>query len=162
MATKKSKSNLRQPSSKNGQFVKLFVYGLLRKGYGLNSVHLGEEVYLGRAKTKKKYALYSHGLPYVIKDEHISPISGELYLIKKEKLADIDKVEGHPHMYKREQVDVITKEGNEYKAWLYFYPKAIGYLIEGGDYEDMMHTPVEPLFPGEYIDEDDDEFDEFL
>jgi gamma-glutamylcyclotransferase (GGCT)/AIG2-like uncharacterized protein YtfP len=35
----------------------------------------------------------------------------------------IDRLEGHPHSYKREKTNIKMQDGQVVEAWLYFYPE---------------------------------------
>jgi gamma-glutamylaminecyclotransferase len=48
----------------------VFVYGTLQQGFS-NHRYLAGSKFLGRARTEKKYALYSAGLPFVIMTEPV-------------------------------------------------------------------------------------------
>ena len=47
----------------------------------------------------------------------------------------IDRLEGHPEWYRREEVKVVTGKGETVTAWLYFYPEKRGKLVKTGRYE---------------------------
>jgi gamma-glutamylaminecyclotransferase len=110
----------------------VFVYGTLLRGLS-NHALLSQARFLGTATTKESYALYVDYYPKVIRNEAVSTIAGELYLVDGPTLARLDDLEDHPFMYRREQVPVIMDDGEEVQAWLYFYPQPGGYLLEGGD-----------------------------
>ena len=107
--------------------IAVFVYGTLRRG-GKNHALLQNARFLGMAKTKEQYALYRHDFLYLYKHERISQIIGELYEVNAATLAALDELEGHPDEYKREVIQVITEDGTERDAWIYFYPHKIGKL----------------------------------
>ena len=109
----------------------LFTYGTLKKGYFNNRLLSGAE-FLGTGKTVEKYAMYESGIPFVIKGEVVSHIYGELYRIDTQTLKIIDRLEGHPDWYRREEVGVVTEEGEVVSAWLYFYPEKRGELLKSG------------------------------
>ena len=111
----------------------LFVYGTLKRKFH-NHYLLESSKYLGNGHTKSKYALYESSIPFVIKDEHVSVIYGELYEINNETLKRLDRLEGHPNWYCREQVEIITESGQTMTAWLYFYPQPNGKLNTTGLY----------------------------
>jgi gamma-glutamylcyclotransferase (GGCT)/AIG2-like uncharacterized protein YtfP len=116
---------------------KLFVYGTLRKGRWSHR-WLQKSRYLGLARTCQKYALYAAGIPWVSKQEPVSPIVGELYEISEDTLSMIDLLENHPHSYRREEVDVRLEDGGIATAWLYFMHRQGGTLIPSGDYTDWI------------------------
>jgi gamma-glutamylaminecyclotransferase len=110
----------------------VFVYGTLLRGLS-NHTLLAQARFLGAARTKEAYALYVAAYPKVIRDEPVSPIVGELYLVNGPTLALLDDLEDHPFMYRREQISVIMDDGEETLAWIYFHPQPGGYLVAGGD-----------------------------
>ncbi len=110
----------------------VFVYGTLLRGRSHHAL-LSEARFLGKARTKKLYALYVDDFPKVIQGEPISPILGELYLVDGPTLALLDDLEDHPFEYRREQVPVLMADGAETLAWLYFHPQPGGFLVAGGD-----------------------------
>ena len=113
----------------------IFVYGTLKKGFN-NNYLLNNSKFIGEAITIEKYALYQSGIPFVIKDKSVSKIHGEVYSVDSETLNILDDLEGHPNCYKREEIFVSLRQNNEkIKAWIYFYPKAIGELVPTGVYE---------------------------
>jgi gamma-glutamylaminecyclotransferase len=112
----------------------VFVYGTLRQSRGNHQLLEGAHFY-GVGKTKQKCAMYLvGGYPYVISTEQRYPIAGELYAVDDETLKKLDKLEGHPIYYARNEVVVIV-DNVEYTAWMYFRdPK--GTLLQSGDYDD--------------------------
>ena len=112
----------------------IFVYGTLKKGYGNNSL-LNNSKFIGEAITTEKYALYKSGIPFVIKDEKISQIHGEVYEVAPDTLKVLDDLEGHPDWYNREEIFVYLKENRKkIKAWIYFYPEKRGKIVLSGIY----------------------------
>jgi gamma-glutamylaminecyclotransferase len=110
----------------------VFVYGTLLRGLS-NHALLAEARFLGAAKTKELYALYVDYFPKVVREEPVSPIAGELYLVDGPTLARLDDLEDHPFEYRREQVPVMMDDGAETPAWIYFHPRPGGFLVAGGD-----------------------------
>ena len=116
----------------------IFVYGSLRKGLA-NSYKLADAGYMGLYKTKDKYAmvgLRSKAYPYVIEKElcEIEPvyITGELYKIDEDILAELDILEGHPHEYTRKRIPV-TNGKYVYHAYMYIIenPDTITGILSG-------------------------------
>jgi gamma-glutamylaminecyclotransferase len=112
----------------------VFVYGTLRKGQCNHRYFLNRSKFLGMAKTKKRYALYGHGIPILSRAGSISQVNGEVYFVDNTTLSQLDRLEGHPDMYKREQAEVVLEDGTELIAWIYFHDEAHGDLIESGDF----------------------------
>lgn len=111
----------------------IFVYGTLRQGCG-NHYLLDSSQFLGRAKTKCKCALYARGIPFLCRNETISQVVGEVYLVDDVTLNRLDQLEGHPTWYKREQAEVVLNDGRQVVAWIYFCAEPEGELIESGDF----------------------------
>ena len=114
----------------------VFVYGTLKRGFS-NNRYLAGSKFLGTARTKEKFALYSDGLPFLIMTESISEIHGELYQVDDLTLQILDDLEGHPDWYRREQVEICLDDGNHsvMKAWVYFtLGTGGGKLIPSGIY----------------------------
>ena len=111
----------------------LFVYGTLKKGFSNHHLLYWAE-FAGAAKTLEKYSLYESGIPFVFKSESVSHIYGELYKVDELTLKIIDRLEGHPEWYRREEIEVITEKEVNVTAWLYFYPEKRGKLVKSGRY----------------------------
>jgi gamma-glutamylcyclotransferase (GGCT)/AIG2-like uncharacterized protein YtfP len=98
----------------------VFVYGTLRHGF-CNHHSLRGAIRLGPARTRDGHAMYlSGGIPYLVRDEPGPPIIGELYRVNADILAGLDRLEEHPHVYRREQAPVILADGQPAEAWIYF------------------------------------------
>ena len=102
---------------------KVFVYGTLRKGCG-NHRLLEQSIFVGNAKTVRKCAMYSVGIPYVTELERDVQIVGEVYEVDDSTLRRLDRLEGHPNFYERRKIKVFLENGNKIKAFLYFYDQA--------------------------------------
>ena len=111
----------------------IFVYGTLRKGQG-NHRLLDRSKFLGNAKTKKRYALYGSWIPFLSRTGSVSQVTGEVYSFDGATLLNLDRLEGHPDAYKREQAEVVLRDGTELTAWIYFCDTPRGDLIESGDF----------------------------
>jgi gamma-glutamylcyclotransferase (GGCT)/AIG2-like uncharacterized protein YtfP len=99
----------------------VFVYGSLRKNmvnhHVLDSI---DASYIGDYKTVNDYfmvGLKSKAYPYVL-EEHISDdlrkgsIYGEVYSVSDKGLLYLDGLEGHPHNYIREKVELTSEQGS--------------------------------------------------
>ena len=113
----------------------IFVYGTLK--HGLHNHYLLEHSeFVGTGWTVDKYALYQDGIHYVVKDEPVSCIQGEVYSVDDETLEALDRLENHPLWYCREQVAVsMGSTSEELIAWLYFNQTPEGRLVHSGCYE---------------------------
>jgi len=112
----------------------VFVYGTLKKHHHNHSL-LQHSKYLGAGQTVEKYSLYSSGIPFVTKHPQTSVIHGELYSVNDHTLARLDRLEGHPDWYKREEVEILVDNRMIVTAWLYFNAAPVGDLVETGRYE---------------------------
>jgi len=105
----------------------LFVYGTLKYDCCNNSIlkNLGG-LYLFDAETIYKYPMYKseHYFPYLENQKGFGNIiSGEVWLIPKESLGDIDYFEGVPDLYKRGSIEVLDLDGNTKECLCYFKAK---------------------------------------
>ena len=98
----------------------VFVYGTLRQGWGNHRLLEGVDKYADSI-TLKKYAMYASGIPFVTEYEKDTHIVGELYKVDEERLDSLDGLEGHPVSYCRKVIEVMTKDAEVVKAWIYFY-----------------------------------------
>ena len=117
----------------------VFVYGTLRRG-GANHGYLEGSRFVAEAATEGKYTLFvapETRIPYLTPEPHRVRITGELYGVDPATLANLDKLEGHPHEYLRVQIPVITHEGKRVEAmtYLWLHHIAPGYdVVETGDF----------------------------
>ena len=124
----------------------VFVYGTLRSGYhnhflvSNGASGTSKNIKIGKGKTKNKYALYEHGIPYLVEDEKTSKVTGELYMVDISTLQNLDLLEGHPKWYRRKLIKVLVGE-TEHLAWTYFNKKQ-GKLIKSGDYADKQKAYI--------------------
>ena len=115
----------------------VFVYGTLKRGFVNNRLLCGSK-FLGKARTEGKFALYEAGISFVIEDEQVSKISGEVYEVDERTLARLDRLEGHPSWYCRKMVNISinNKDLDEVtkmiEAWIYFFPVRQGVILESG------------------------------
>lgn len=113
----------------------VFVYGTLKTGFHNHYLLAGSD-FIGAGETVNKYAMYQHGIPYVIKEEAVSRIRGEVYAVNDDTIVHLDRLERHPEWYYREVVDVLlANKSSIIPCWLYFFPNAQGLLIRSGIYE---------------------------
>jgi gamma-glutamylcyclotransferase (GGCT)/AIG2-like uncharacterized protein YtfP len=118
----------------------VFVYGTLRPGHGNHRRLLSKAVHIGTGVTHPSDTFnmfLSHlggGIPFVVRrsvEENLhTPVSdiiaGDLFQVTDRELFRLDALEGHPHWYCREEVNVKVKVGDGYinqTAWMYLLPK---------------------------------------
>ena len=112
---------------------KVFVYGTL----------LTDERNARWARDARRVAAWTngniydtgYGFPAFVKDGE-TKIVGELLTVNDDGFASMDRLEGYPRLYRREQIDVFTARGGRHRAWVYIMnelPKTAK-LIEGGDW----------------------------
>ncbi len=113
---------------------KVFVYGTLRVGQGNFNRYMAGAVFYGKGKTAFGAELYGEfGIPYAKKTKSATPVVGELYGVNDAELRLLDRLEGHPRVYRREMVPVLVG-GNVYMAWMYFYTGK----VHGLPYQDFV------------------------
>ena len=112
----------------------VFVYGTLKEGYG-NHYLLEKSIKVSKAVTMEKYGMYESGIPFVIKDEDKTTVKGEVYLVDSPTFTNLDILEGHPSVYKREKIKVLLDDNRKTTAWIYFYPYSCGRSIDNGVYK---------------------------
>lgn len=121
-----------------------FVYGTLMSGFGNNRL-LENAKLIGNAETANKYIMKGAGIPYVFKDIENSNIKGELYLVDKKDIYSLDRLEGDPEWYCREEVEVICGD-EKYNAWLYFMTSKYNNnnlnIIANADYRTFKSLPM--------------------
>jgi gamma-glutamylcyclotransferase (GGCT)/AIG2-like uncharacterized protein YtfP len=112
-------------------------YGTLRKGYGNSRlVDIPSQTkWLGTGKTVKKYQMRASGIPYVNKTPDTQIVVDIWEIDKDRHLPSVDRLEGHPEWYCREEVD-IELNGNIIKAWLYFMEDSGSTIVKSGNYND--------------------------
>lgn len=128
----------------------VFVYGTLMRGLW-NHAYMGESKFIGSATTEENYTLKVgafSSVPFLTKEPSDTYVRGELYKVSEETLELVDRLESHPTGYTREVVNVISDEGEPFKAWVYFNNSAVGNhehltVIESGDYKEHMRKKEE-------------------
>lgn len=64
---------------------------------------------------------YTAPLPFLIKEASDRPVKGELYEVSDSVLAELDKLEAHPLVFKREIIDITDMFGNKQAVWAYLH-----------------------------------------
>ena len=112
----------------------VFAYGTLKHGFA-NHYFFRDARFLGKAKTVVRYSLYVDEYPLVYPGQPVSRIVGEVYQVDNALLSRLDMLEGHPRLYRREQIEVILASGERLRAWIYFFPEPRGRLIPSGEFK---------------------------
>lgn len=102
----------------------IFVYGSLKIGFGshallerYNADFMHEGMTLNAAFSMKSLGRF----PGVFRNGD-EAIWGEVYKVTDKGLDACDRLEGHPHFYRRHEVDIVTDQGHVVTAWMYLLP----------------------------------------
>lgn len=143
---------------------RVFVYGTLMGGLGNHGLLAdGGATFLGPALTARPRPMYDLGwFPAVVDRLGHDQVVGELYLVDGPTLARLDRLEGHPHSYRREPVGIAGGPD----AWMYLMdPRRIAgraglALVRGGDWRAhwaRKRAAIEAMDAGVRDDADDAE-----
>lgn len=109
--------------------MKLFVYGTLKKGRGLNSL-LDSSKFLGNCYTEgKMYISTLYCVPYLTREK--GRVYGELYEVSDNEV--INTIRGIERGYSEEDTLVTLENGDRVKARAYFGIH-IEYMLKDGNY----------------------------
>lgn len=100
----------------------VFVYGTLKRGGKFNG-SLESQTFLGPGETVLPRPLFIGAYPYVLRTKGKVPVKGEAYEVSPECFAVLDRIEGHPGLYRREKEEIILQNGKRIVAWMYFFPE---------------------------------------
>lgn len=117
--------------------VDIFVYGTLRKG-GSFQRRLGVEI-LDSVEATAKGELRTNGsYPMARFDRGDTDIVGEVHTVSQGDLDRFDYLEGHPHMYRRRDIEVTLEDGTTKTVQSYEFQLMDDWphllVIENGDY----------------------------
>lgn len=121
-------------NSTNSTTTRVFVYGTLRSGQGNHRLLAGSSS-SGLVRTTPEYSMVSCGMFPAIAKEGGTAILGEVYEVDAKTLERLDRLEGVPNHYFRDEITI--EDGS--KALAYFYPveRIAGRdLILSGDWVD--------------------------
>lgn len=109
---------------KKTKFYYVSVYGTLRKNQG-NHRLIEHAKFIQEALTVDKYPLVVEGLPYLFNHPGVGhQIECEIYKVDADTLARLDRLEGHPTFYYRQEINFAPKDlsgfNSDSKAWIYF------------------------------------------
>lgn len=131
---------------------RVFVYGTLLQG--LHNHHLLEgSRKVGAGWSKERMVMRHKGVPFVSRQEEVCRIRGEVYEVNGPTLQRLDKLEGHPTWYRREEIEVELEGGAGVRAYVYM----LGDMGEGasvigdGDYRAFVqHRRAQQEQPAGY------------
>jgi gamma-glutamylcyclotransferase (GGCT)/AIG2-like uncharacterized protein YtfP len=123
---------------------KLFVYGILKRGFALDLEREGCK-FLGKAVLQPAN-IYKIGDGVGLLIENEGKVYGEVFEIPERLWRWLDNIEGHPYTYMRQQVQVRVNTwtndsygcaDEEMEAWVYVHqrPEYMSELIESGKYD---------------------------
>ena len=96
----------------------IFVYGSLLSGEANHPVMVRCGARLeGAARTAAGFSLYDLGTYPALAREGVTEVVGELYVLPDETLPMLDAFEGHPHLYRREEI--ALGDGRRAEAYLW-------------------------------------------
>ena len=111
---------------------KVFVYGTLLSGEP-NHRLLAHAQLLGEARTEPLFELVSLGAFPAMLAGGDTAVVGEVYAVDRATLADLDRLEGHPHFYRRKLIPL--EDGERVLAYLLRREQAQGRpTIDSGDW----------------------------
>ena len=91
------------------QRARVFVYGTLMRSES-NHALLASEEFVGRAETHRRYTLVHLGhFPAMLRGGR-QRVHGEVYIVSQRTLVALDRLEGHPHFYRRERIRLCGAE----------------------------------------------------
>lgn len=105
----------------------VFVYGTLKRGgCNHNAMQEAKGEFVAEVTTVERFPLEVRGLPFLFNAPgEGEQIKGELFALPNYKPFErLDRLEGHPTLYKRELIKVADGAGNVVEVWAYFYQGA--------------------------------------
>lgn len=89
--------------------MRIFVYGTLKRGFFNNDL-LRDSTFLGEANLLgyRLYTFKNGGPPVIVEEGHEYFVTGELWEVDDKTLASLDRLEGHPNLYRRATVATNT------------------------------------------------------
>ncbi len=142
----------------------LFVYGTLMEGFANHHVlaTLGATK-ITRARTVAPRTLLDLG-PYPAllasdkaRDAGAARVAGEVFALTEDGLAVVDRFEGAPELYRREEIDLETERGEHVRAFTYvlaWRPPARARVVATGAY-DQRGRPLERGVTAEQLADED-------
>jgi gamma-glutamylcyclotransferase (GGCT)/AIG2-like uncharacterized protein YtfP len=107
--------------------MKVFVYGTLQRGRHNHRILEGA-TFLGKAVTVRKFGMTDVGFPFMLPDQAVAPVVGELFDIGDDAncLARLDGLEAEGRMYDRVQ-GMVECNGKRHLASMYVMHAGAGW-----------------------------------
>jgi len=113
--------------------MRLFVYGTLLSGEG-NQGHLRGARRLGVRRTEPRYTLVSLGAYPALLEGGATSVTGEVYEVDDGVLAAVDRLEGHPHLYRRTRIQLLG--GEQVDGYVLVKARREAPVIASGDWRE--------------------------
>lgn len=97
----------RMVQEKRADATRVFVYGSLMAGERIHST-LADAEFDGVVRTARGFRMHDLGPYPAIVREGDGRVTGEVYLASPETVAALDRIEGHPNYYRREQIQLAN------------------------------------------------------
>ena len=138
LARARAERELGLPSSPQAEH-KVFVYGTLLTGE--RNAHWAKNAKRRPATTRGTIYDTGYGFPAFVKDGE-TRIVGEILTVDDEGFASMDRLEGYPRLYRREEIFVYPSTGGRVKAWVYIMNSlpANAKIIAGGDWRNRLRA----------------------
>jgi gamma-glutamylcyclotransferase (GGCT)/AIG2-like uncharacterized protein YtfP len=112
----------------------VFVYGTLRRGF-CNHHLLRRGTFVGAGETVPRLVMHvAGGIPFASDAEAAYPVRGEAYAVDPVTLAELDRLEDHPHWYVRTPIDIRLDDGRFLAAEIYLCRRPQGIRAATGDF----------------------------
>jgi len=108
----------------------LLAYGTLKRNRN-NHEYLNNATYMGNYYTSGDFTLIVSGLPFLVRRRSERGVKGEVYKVNSDILRQIDKLEGHPSLYRREVITVYNEDTKELlEVYTYTHPDIFNHNFE--------------------------------
>lgn len=120
--------------------IKLFFYGTLKRGgYFFENYNLGNLAESIREARLEGYQLWQGAYPFVLHGGNLDYVVGEVHEYNPDMMELFDLIEGCPHLYIREELEVTYPDDTTEKVWVYkpadHEVTRNAELIEGGEFD---------------------------
>ncbi len=112
------------PGDDESRPFKVFVYGTLKQGFGNHGALANHDaVKLAEGITAETaFSMECMGSFPGVYLGGKEAIWGEVYAVSLVCLNQLDRLEGHPHFYQRQEVYIKSADGDALRAWMYVLP----------------------------------------